>query len=555
MLESNIDNPELPPTPSEEDINPNTDIPQTSAPVSSLNNNPPNKTNKRLLSLVLVVFILLIALAAYVYSTRTNNKQTATTKKDIPYLTYGFSDSGDVTPSYPLENADTVNSIYIDNQVFEGLVAYKDQTKVTPSLAIGWNNPDNNTWIFNLRHGVKFHSGRIMTAKDVKYSLDYAVAYQNNYTSSTDLYLASTIKHVDIVNTYQVKITTNGPDAVLLNRLTGLYILDSKAKLGDPNAGTGPYTVKPGTVKPNATSVDLLAFNGYWGGHVYTREVRMQEESTIDKLAAATANGKYDISGDYDAEQLATIKAKVKYFQPIVVPDLGVNYLGLNTERTTSPLHSLAARQAMTYALNIPAILKAGSLSGTPASQIIPSTLPGYDPSIKTTQYDPAKAKQLLAGVPNASKSLTLNFPVGDEGQLGEIAKELDAVGFSIKLIGINDLSTLVNMTIAGQGDMFYLGYDTNTLDGLDMINNVVLGTQNYSSTAITDLANQASLTIDPATRIAILQKIEHLVNADLPTIALFTETRNYVLTKPYTVKVDLPSIDAGTNFWQIYQK
>ena len=506
--------------------------------------------------IILVILVLAVAAAAAGYMVHSNRHKTvANTKKDIPYLTYGFQDTGDMTPTYPVNPVNSGNAALVDFQLFEGLVRPQDQIKVAPALATSWSNPNDTTWVFNLRHGVKFHSGQTMTAADVKYSLDYAVANQGEQNNSTLLAGSSSIDQVTVVNPYQVKITTNGPDAVLLNQLTYLFITDSKAKLGDPNAGTGPYTVKPGSIKPNATTLDLVATNDYWGGHVYTRAVHFQEDATNDQLIKDAANGKLDLAGDFTTQQAATIKAKATYYRPITIPDLGVSYLELNLEKVGSPLASLAVRQAATYALNATAILKAGGLNGTPVSQVIPRTLPGYDPSIKVTPYDPAKAKQLLATVPNAAAPLTLFYPDGDQGQVEEIAKELNAAGFNVKATAVTDLKAFFSQVAAGQGDMFYLSYVTNTLDGLDMINNTVAGTPNYTSSELTTLINQAGSTIDPTTRIATLQKIEQLVAKDIPTIGLYTQTRTFALTKPYVINVQLPGVDASTYFYQVYQK
>ena len=505
--------------------------------------------------LIIVIVLVLVLVAGVIgYMKWSPNKPAVSTKKDIPYLIYGFIDTGDITPTYPVNRANSSNNAMIDVQLFEGLVRYQDQIKITPALATSWSNPNDTTWVFNLRHNVKFHSGRTMTASDVKYSLDYAVANQSENNNSTFLAEASNINQVSVVNPYQVKITTNGPDAVLLNQLTSLYIVDSKAKLGDPNAGTGAYIVKPGSIKPHPTTLDLVAFNDYWDGHVYTRAVHFQEVPTFDQLAVDTANGKFDLAGDFTNQQLATIKAKVKYYQPIAISDIGVNYLELNLEKLGSPLSSLAARQAETYALNAPAIIKAGGLNATPVSQVIPRTLPGYDSSIKVTPYDPAKAKQLLATVPNASAPLTLFYLAGDEGQVGEIARDLNAVGFNVKATVVSDSNAFFNQVSAGQGDMFFLGYTSNTLDGLDMINNTVAGTPNYTSPQLTSLINQASSTIDPTVRIAVLQKIERLVASDIPTIAVYNSTRTYTLTKPYVINISLPFL-TGTYFYQDYQK
>lgn len=515
----------------------------------------PKKSQRKWLYIILVIIVIAIAVIAY--AIHAHNQSNSNGKKDIPYLTYGLLGSGNMAPTYPVDAANSTDALFIDAQLFEGLVRPQDQIKIAPALAVSWYNPNNTTWIFNLRHGVKFHSGRTMTATDVKYSLDYAVANQSEQDNSTLLSLASGINKVSIVNPYQVKITTNGPDAVLLNQLADLYIVDSKAKLGSPNAGTGPYTVKPGNSNsPTATTLGLVAFNSYWGGHVYTREVQFQEVPSQNQLVSDTAAGKFDISGDFDSQQsLTTIKAKVKYYRPIVIPDIGVSYLELNLEKAGSPLKSLAARQAIAYALNVPAVLKAGDLNATPVNQVIPQTLPGYDPSIKDTPYDPAKAKQLLSSVPNAAAPLTLYYATGDNAQVTAIASQLNAVGFNVKATAVNDFITFLNQVVSGQGDMFFLSYTTNTLDGLDMINNTVAGTANYTSPELNSLTNQANSTIDPTTRIAVLQKLEQLVASDIPTIALYTQVRTFALTKPYVINVNLPSVLSSTYLYQVYQK
>jgi peptide/nickel transport system substrate-binding protein len=543
-------------TPGSETPPPPSTAPEAPIQQGSSSSSPTKKSHKKLVFIVLIIAILVVAGVAYALSVR--NKNNSNGKKDIPYLTYGIQDSGDITPTYPVDTENSSDITLINSQLFEGLVRYEDQIKIQPALATSWSNPNNTTWIFNLRHGVQFHTGHTMTATDVKYSLDYAIAHQGEEDNSTILALADGISKVSIVNPYQVKITTDGPDAVLLNQLANLYIVDSKARLGDPNAGTGPYNIKPGSVKPNATTLDLVAFNNYWGGHVYTRAVHFQEWATVNQLVNATIAGKADLTGagDFTNAQLAKIKAKVQYYRPVTISDLGVTYLELNLEKSGSPLQTLAARQAMTYALNIPAILKAGGLTGTQVSQVIPQTLPGYDPSIKNPPYDPAKAEQLLATVPNVKAPLTIYYGAGDTGQVAEIAKELNAVGFNVKAVAVDDFNAFLSQLAAGQGDMFFLSYDTNTLDGLDMINNTVAGTANYTSPELTSLINQASSTIDPTTRIATLQKAEQLIANQLPTIALFTQTRTYTVTKPYVTNVNLPGgTDSGVYLYQVYQK
>ncbi|HUA13263.1 MAG TPA: ABC transporter substrate-binding protein, partial [Candidatus Sulfotelmatobacter sp.] len=469
--------------------------------------------------------------------------------KDIALLTYGVEDNG-LNQTYPTETSDSDSTVTVDDQLFEGLVQYRDDTKVVPLLATSWYNPNDTTWVFNIRHNVKFHSGRTLTAADVKYSLDYAVANQNSNSGGTSLSLASTIKSVKVDNPYQVTITTNGPDPVLLNRLAFLYIVDSKAKLGDPDAGTGPYIVKPGT-KLTSGSAYLQAINDYWGGHIYTKSVHIIFYANEAKLTQDIQDKKLSIGGNFTNSQLAQITSSHDY---INIHELGVDFLGLNTVQAGTPLTSLNARKAITYALNIPAIIKASDLKGTALNQLIPPTLPGYNPDIPAQVYNPTKAEQLLVGVPDLDKTLTLDYPIGDTPQVQEIAKELNAVGFHVQ-IQQQSLNNLINTLTSGTAQMFYIGYTTNTLDGLDIINNTVQELPYYMNAELTNLANQAASNLNGAARSATVQQMEQIIYDNAPVVPILNTTAVYVLTQPYVVTPNDPSAGIGAYFWQVYKE
>lgn len=493
--------------------------------------------------------IVIGAIAVAAFLTKNNTKTSANTKKDIPLLTVGFLEGGGV-PKYPINYSFSNDTVFIALQLFEGLVGYQNQTKIVPLLATSWYNTNSDTWVFNLRHGVKFHDGNTMTAQDVKYTLDYAVANQNQDGGDSTYFEVSDIKQVKVTGPYQVTITTNTPDAVLLNQLSLIGIVDSKAKLGSYDAGTGPYMVKPGTT-PSVSSIDLVAYNNYWGGHVYTREVDITLEDNPNQLAKQVAEGKFDVAGEFDNAQLSM----VKHYTPIDIADQGLNYIGVNTERSGSPLQSLAARQAIAYALNIPAILKAGGLQGQQASQLVPLILPGHNPAIHNTPYDPAKAKQLLSTVSDANSPITFAYPNGDGPQTEEMAKELDAVGFNIKLEDVNNFNDFINDSAAGQYDLFTLSDTSATVDGLDLLTDILEDNSDYNNSQINNLLSATGSTLNSATRISDMQQVATIVYDQKPIIPLYTETRVYTLTKPYIMKADLPSLYTSTYFWKVYQK
>jgi len=60
----------------------------------------------------------------------------------------------------------------IDALIFDGLVARDAHFQFTPALAERWEQPDPLTLIFHLRSDVRFHDGRLLTARDVVWTLE-----------------------------------------------------------------------------------------------------------------------------------------------------------------------------------------------------------------------------------------------------------------------------------------------------------------------------------------------------------------------------------------------
>ena len=56
--------------------------------------------------------------------------------------------------------------------LYDSLVQWDKDLKVVPALAESWATPDDKTYTFKLKQGIKFHSGKEMDAEDVKYSLE-----------------------------------------------------------------------------------------------------------------------------------------------------------------------------------------------------------------------------------------------------------------------------------------------------------------------------------------------------------------------------------------------
>jgi peptide/nickel transport system substrate-binding protein len=63
-------------------------------------------------------------------------------------------------------------SEHIDELLFDGLVARDASFHFTPALAESWEQTNPLTLTFHLRPGVRFHDGRLLTSRDVQWTID-----------------------------------------------------------------------------------------------------------------------------------------------------------------------------------------------------------------------------------------------------------------------------------------------------------------------------------------------------------------------------------------------
>lgn len=500
---------------------------------------------------VLLFLIIVAALAAggwYAWQKRSDNgtKTAATTQsKDVPLLRIGFlqPDFGSLYPDMSVNDY----GYSINAQMFEGLVRYEDKSKIVPDLATDWTNPDSKTWNFTIKKGVKFHDGNTLTAQDVKYSLDKVIASKSDLADT----FAGTIAAVSVVNNDQVKITTTAPDPTLLNKLTFLYIIDANAPKGsEPSqAGTGPYEIKPGT-KPSDKSVQMVAFDGYHDGKPTTRALQFSGIDNPASLVKDFQADKYDMVGYVDPTKGAAVQSASRF----TTTASDVNYIGFNTVKA-GPLQKKLVREAIRYAVDPEAIGKARGSEVSPLSQMIPKTIPGYNPAIPTYKPDIAKAKQLLAqaGYPNG---LTLRFSASSDGaaSTAEISSELKKAGITLTVDAHTDFDEFINYFNSGKADMYTIDYSSDTLDGLDIYTTTLPDT-NYNNPKLTALLDQAGTTVDPAKRLKLLQDAAVIIDQDVAAVPLSTENDLWLMNKNYAIKQDLPSSYLPVYFYKVQLK
>src|ERR1700687_6243064 len=126
-----------------------------------------------------------------------------------------------------------------------------DMQTITPGLAESWTiSPDGKTYTFKLKRGVKFHSGKALTAQDVKYSFD---RWRDPATASPTRRRVAEIEEVVAKDDQTVVIRTKDRSNYLLFNLASGFasivnadaIRQHGANYGTLAAdGTGPVTVE-----------------------------------------------------------------------------------------------------------------------------------------------------------------------------------------------------------------------------------------------------------------------------------------------------------------------
>src|SRR6266571_4859884 len=135
---------------------------------------------------------------------------------------------------------------------------------VEPHLAEGWETPDDTTYIFHLRKGVKWHNkppvnGRELVAEDVKFTFDRFLTEKGN----PERQLLDSVERVEVVDRYTVKFLLKEPFVWLLDILANamcMWIVAPEVvqkygdlKTVDTAIGTGPFLLED--YEPNVKTV------------------------------------------------------------------------------------------------------------------------------------------------------------------------------------------------------------------------------------------------------------------------------------------------------------
>ena len=358
----------------------------------------------------------------------------------------------------------------LTRHIFSALGALDGNQNVVPALAKSWSTEDDNTWVFNLRDDVTFSDGSKFDADDVIFTFCRQV---NNESAvgATGKEVAN-MASVEALDPYTLKIVTKEVEPLLPELLAQIMVLsDTITEHGDisfdleaqcgvtgkwPSVedfnngsaaiGTGPFVLKEFT---KGSKITLARNDAYWGDAPEWEGVTFVPVPSAGPRLAGLLSGDYDMIENPAARDIVQIE-KNEGLDYTSAPSNRVIFLQMDigrdatpfvqTEDGKNPFQDVRVRKAISMAIDRQAIVdRIMDGFAEPAYQFIPDGMFGAIEDPEALEYNPEKAKELLAeaGYPNGFKMTfhaTNDRYINDSQVAQAIAQFLTRVGIQTDL-------------------------------------------------------------------------------------------------------------------------
>ena len=377
--------------------------------------------------------------------------------------TLTWAQGADVTSLDPHQGKETP-AVQVNTQIFDTLVTVDPETnEVVPQIAESWEQTDDQTYVFKIREGIKFHDGSDLTAEDVKFSLDRA------RNSAAVSYIVNFIEEVTVDDDHTVTVKTTAPYAPTLRNLAIPFaaIVPKAVVEADENAfiqnpvGSGPYKFVEWN---HGDHVTLKAFDDYYAGKPETENLIMKVIPETAQRTIALETGEVDLAYDLAVNDIPKVNSDDK-LTVYEIPSLTCWYVSMNMNK--KPFDNPKVREAMSMAIDRQTIIDTiNAGSGQTADAIIAPAVFGYY-STGVKEYNPTKAKELLAeaGYPNG---FSTTLWVNDNQSRIEMCQAMQAMLLEVGVqcnLEVLEFGSFISRTTAGDHDLAYFGWTTSSGD------------------------------------------------------------------------------------------
>ena len=474
----------------------------------------------------------------------------------------------------------------VSHQIYDSLIWRDNDLELTPGLATDWyvHEDNKNVWVFELRQGVKFHQGQDFTAEDVVFSIERAMHENSDMRG-----LLTSVVDVRAVGSHKVEIETDGPNPILPNNLTNLFMMDSgwaaehdvetpqNFSQGEENYavrnanGTGPFEL---VERVQDTRTVFERNDDWWGMDTYPMEITRMVFEPIESAStrvAALLSGEIDLMLDAPVQDIQRLRSTdgVKVDQ---APQNRTIFLGmhqgrdelLNSDADGNPMADKRVRRAMYHAINAQAIKRSVMRGNSQAAGMVaPPFVNGYTEELdERLAYDPEQARKLLdeAGYPEGFE-VTLHCPndryINDEEICEAVTGLLGRVGIEVNLVAQPKSVHFAELQ-NGKHDFYMLGWGVPTLDSEYIFNFLFhsntgsRGSWNqtgYSNDRVDELTQGMAAEIDIEKRNEMIAEAWNIVQDDVVYLPLHHQVLSWAMND----NIDFPVHSENTPlFWTL---
>jgi peptide/nickel transport system substrate-binding protein len=430
--------------------------------------------------------------------------------------------------------------------MYDSLIAWDRNLQVQPALSTEWSAPDDHTYVFKLRQGVKFHDGSEVTADDVKWGIE---AQANPPAPGIKTQYPAKITGVDAVDKYTVRINMSGPDPSVVGyfawqRYTpvtpkGIY---DKVNVLTQGIGTGPYKLVE--FVPN----DRVVYGR--NGDFWNKDLPLIDEITLkvlpDEQARVAALRSGAIDGATFTPDVARTMANDRNLSVLKGLYAAHKEIQLIIKDAKNPWSDIKVRQAINHAINRQDIVDKVFGGDAVYSSIIPPgygdwPLPEADLKGNYLKFDVDKAKGLLQQAGFASgfemELQSINPPRYITQTAEVVSEHLKAVGIKATVVPL-EIGTFAKNnadgTYAGgqltargmRGDPN--GYVTEFHPKTPIFEKWFQG--GWSNEELTKLLDDALLTPDQAKRKQMYTRAQQILLTEFPHIPLVQDMKYQVV-------------------------
>ncbi len=421
----------------------------------------------------------------------------------------------------------------IDSLIFDDLLSRGDDLNVAPGLAERWEIPDPLTYVFHLHHGVKFHDGRALTARDVKWTFDSLL---QGRIRSTKAAVYKFVDHIDAPDDATVIFHMKERDVTLLWNLSdgaiGIVPYGSGEEITRHPMGSGPFKFVSAE-----TDRDVIVERNddYWGERAKLARVRFAVVPDATTQALELRKGSGDVAVNSLTPDTVLTLAREPNLAVERAPGTRLAYMGFNLRDPI--LKDARVRQAIAYALDRrPMIEYLWRGQAEQARSALPTQSWAYSGDVPAYDHDLNKANQLLdaAGYPKVNGvrfHLTMKTSTDENTRLmvAVMQQQLRDAGIMLDIRSF-EFATFFADVQHGAFQMYSLRWIGGNEDpdifeyAFDSAKFPPNGANRgyYSNPKVDALIDQARRELDPKVRKPLYAEVQRILADDLPYIDLW---------------------------------